>query len=101
MIRRRGLYLNKHGLSYIHGTWTPVLGLARVFHARREALAYLDTSELPVTECEIVGVVKVPAQIGWAFQVVDEVENPPTLPAPKRAKAEEASGSHSGRKRPR
>jgi hypothetical protein len=56
VIRRHGLFLNLPGLSYIHGTWTPQLGLARVFRTRREALEYLATGDLPKAECELLPV---------------------------------------------
>jgi len=54
VIRRNGLYLALHGLSYIRGTWTPHWQLARVFRSRREADAYLAGSDLVVEECEVV-----------------------------------------------
>jgi hypothetical protein len=56
VIRRHGLFLNLPGLWYIHGTWTPKLGLARVFRTRREALDYLATGDLPKSECELLPV---------------------------------------------
>jgi hypothetical protein len=56
VIRRRGLYLNLPGLSYVPGNWTPHVGLARIFRTRREAMGYLATGELPEHECEVVPV---------------------------------------------
>jgi hypothetical protein len=104
VIRRRGLYLNLPALWYIHGTWTPELQLARVFHSQREAIAYMSGSDLPRGEWEIVPVIKVAIDTGLAVQLArgnGDRPKVPTLELAEPVEADTESDRGAGKKRPK